>query len=405
MKMKKLALLFVVFILAGFVLGAVNKAGSEEDGFSDIDVLLDVVFTLSRGYIEPVSKIELLTKYWETHSIKGMLEVLEDRYTYYMDKDEFDEFMEVTDAAFGGIGVYLGMEDETLIVVEPMPNTPGERAGLINGDRIVGINGRKTEGMLLEQAVPLIRGEPGTKVILTIERGQNEQFDVEIIRGIVELPSIAWEIKEGNIGYLRIFQFANHTVSEVKDALDEMEEEGIEGLVMDLRFNPGGYLAAAIMIAEYFVAEGPIIHILYRDAEKETLNTEIHATYNYPTTVLVNKGTASGSEILAGALQDTGKGLLVGTETFGKGVIQHIVDLKNGGGLAFTVAEYLTAGEQRIHNKGLKPDYEIDFPEYTDEEWEEMTPETFVDVQLEKALEITTEMVNESKEENLLRTG
>lgn len=408
---KRLIIVFVVFAIAGLVWGVVSGSGNEVTEYENMDGLVEILTIVRNYYYKPVSLIDiknLVTKYFQVGTINGMLEELGDRYTYYMPPEEYEKRWEAITASFGGVGLYLGNEDDDIIIVTPIPDTPAERAGLKSGDRIIAIDGTSTEGMLLtEEAVPMMRGEPGTDVVLTIKRGVGETaevFDVKLTRAIIEVPSIDWGIIEDDIGYLRIYQFANHTTEEVVRAISDLSSKGIKGIVLDLRYNPGGFLQAAYEIANLFISKGPILHVVDREQERVPFIARPGQTVDYPLVVLVNGGSASAAEILAGALQDTGRARLVGTQTYGKGVVQHIVPLRNGAALSVTIAEYLTAGGRHINGVGLSPDVEIDFPKYTEEELEQMTVEDFVDVQLEKALEVIRSEIASSYD-NMLKAG
>lgn len=409
---KRLILVFVVFVIAGFLLGAVSGSGEQAKEYENIDGLVEILMIVRNEFYKPVglsSVKKMVTKYFEIGTINGMLEELGDKYTYYMSPEEYAERWEDITASFGGIGIYLGNEGDDIIVVDPIPNTPAERAGLMSGDRIIAIDGKSTQGMLLtEEAVPMMRGPVGTQVTLGIRRGMGDNanvFDVTLTRAIIEVPSIDWTVMEDDIGYLRIYQFTNHTTEEVRKAVVDLSSKGIKGMVLDLRYNPGGFLQAAYDISNLFISKGPILYIVGRDEQRLPYLAQPLPTVNYPLAVLVNGGSASASEILAGALQDTGKGKLVGTQTYGKGVVQNIVELKDGAALSITIAEYLTASGRHINGVGLSPDVEIDFPEYTEEELEQMTVEDFVDVQLEKALDVVRNEITYSSFGNMPKAG
>lgn len=409
---RRLAMVFVVFIIAGFLLSVVNGSEVEETKFDSVEDMWEVVALVSNNFYKQVSWLnisKMIAKYSSTGSIKTMLEELDDEYTYYMTPEEYEKRWDYLTSSFGGVGIYLGNENDEVIIIEPIPDTPAWYAGLMAGDRVIAVDGVPTKGLLLtEEVIPMMRGPAGTEVVFTIKRGTGDDaqiFDAKLTRAIIEMPSSFWGILEDGIGYLRIYQFTYNTTDEVLRAMSEFASEDVKGVILDLRYNPGGFLQSAYDISCIFISQGPIFHIIGRDLnQKTTYYSQPTTIVDYPLVVLVNTGSASATEILAGALQDTKRATLVGTQTYGKGVVQHIAKLRSGAGLSVTIAEYLTAGDRHINKVGLTPDVVIDFPPYTDEELEQMTEEEFVDVQLERALEIMrNEIMN--KETTLPKAG
>lgn len=312
-------------------------------------------------YVEGESaELDTLTE----SAIVGMMETL-DPYSEYLDFDKLRQLDEETSQEFGGIGVQVEMRDEFLTVVAPLEGSPGERAGLLRGDRIVGVDGDSIEGLGLAESVAELKGKPGTKVAISIERsGNDEHFEVEVIRELIEVDNVHdAKILEEGLGYLRISQFGKRTGEEVEAAIDALLEQGMEALTIDLRNNPGGLLDVAVEVADKFVPKGELI--VYTKGRHEAMNERWYAEsnvtpYSFPLVILVNPGAASASEIVAGALKDSGRAKLVGEKTFGKGSVQRILPLSDSAGIKLTTAKYYTPGGYVIHENGVEPDLVIE---------------------------------------------
>lgn len=381
---KVISIIIVLALVVGasIVLTRHTGAGAnvKDSPFEDLRTVLDVIALIKMEYVDPTSATDLMRAYIEKGTINGMLQtVLNDRYTRYLDPPAFKQMQIDTTGTFAGIGITVGMMDDKVTVIAPIPNTPGHRQGLKSGDHIVKIDDRDTLYMGLDEAVSLMRGKAGTTVTLTIERGKREKqvFEVTITRAVIEVPSItvtkvlaapAWPTAFP-IGYIRLTQFSERTVQELDQALKSLEEQGIEGLVLDLRYNPGGLLTTAIEVSDKFLADGPIVHIVGREERaRQTYSAKEPGTYKpIPLVVLVNEWSASASEIVSGALQDRGAAVLVGVRTFGKGLVQAIIPMKNGSALSLTTARYQTAGGRFIDKQGIEPDITIAWPEPEEE--------------------------------------
>lgn len=296
-------------------------------------------------------------------ALRGMLKDL-DPHSDFMDPKDFKGMQEDTRSEFGGLGVVVGLKDERLTIVAPMEGTPGFRAGLLPGDVLLEIDGRSAEKMSLRDAVDKLRGEPGTPVRLAVGRaGEKEPVKFEIEREVIKVPSVRGaRVLEGDgprIGYVRVTQFSEPTGKEFARALNDLEKQGIEALVLDLRFNPGGLLGSAVEVAGEFLPGGALV--AYTEGRSAAAERRYLAPGKgrkpraYPVAVLVNGSSASGAEIVAGALKDTGRALLVGETTFGKGSVQSVVSLPDGSALRMTTAKYFTPGQQPIHEKGVAP--------------------------------------------------
>ncbi|QIZ70735.1 carboxyl-terminal processing protease CtpC [Oxynema aestuarii] len=300
-------------------------------------------------------------------AIREMLEQLEDPYTRFMDPKEFENMQIDTSGELTGVGIQLAQEEETneLVVIAPIEDTPAFRAGVQARDVIKAIDGKSTEGMDINQAVNLIRGPVGSEVVLTIER-EEETMNFTIRRDRIEIHPVRYSYKDspyGGVGYIRLTQFNANAVAEMRDAIEDLEGQNVVGYILDLRSNPGGLLNASIEIARMWLDRGTIVSTVNRQGEIDRESANGRAIADKPLVVLVDGGSASASEILSGALQDNGRGTIVGTQTFGKGLVQSVRGLGDGSGLAVTIAKYLTPSGRDINHEGIVPDIEVDLSE------------------------------------------
>lgn len=351
--------------LSGFVVGGIyysNKALSSQNqevereiSKSKLDLLEDVLNQVETSYVEKPKKQKLING-----AIDGLLKALDDPYTRHLRKKAFHEFQEQTSGHFGGVGIELGMRDDHLTVVAPIRNTPAERAGVQAGDIITTINDRSTKGMSIQEAVELIRGEPGTKVTLGMQRNGKEQFKVTLVRDEIKVPNVTGKVLDDKrVGYVMIHSFNEETGKDLKAEIDSLKAKGIQGLILDLRNNPGGLLTEAVNVANLFIKSGPIVKVKSRTGQTETYSANATADDKLPLVILVNKGSASASEIVAGAVQDSGRGVIIGERTFGKGSVQQVIQLKDGSALVLTVAKYLTPKGRSLNKRGVNPDIEV----------------------------------------------
>ena len=319
-------------------------------------------------------------------AIKGMMEALGDQHSVYMDPDQYKDANADLKGEYEGIGAWVNLEGEYLTISEPMPGSPAEQAGLRPGDQIIAIDGEDMTGILPEVARRKVLGPKATKLVLTVLRdGEEEPFDVEVTRASISVPSVTSEMLEGNVAYIRLYTFGETTTSELRKALDILLAEDPVGLVLDLRNNGGGYLVTGIEVVSEFIDDGVVLIEEFGDGTRKTYEalrggkaTEI------PMVVLVNKYTASASEIVAGAIQDYGRGKLVGETSFGKGSVQNWIALMDDqGAVRITVARWLTPNGRQIHQLGLTPDVEVALTE------EDTQAE--LDPQLDKAVELLTQ--------------
>jgi len=325
--------------------------------------------------------------------LKGLFASLGDPYSVYMSKDEFSDFMEATMGVFGGIGIYVAAgEDNLITVVSPIEDTPGERAGIKPGDKIIKVDGKEFTADKMDEAVKLMKGEPGTEVVITIRRevnGKTEIFDKTIVREEIRVKSVKAAMMEDGIGYIRITSFDELTYEDFASNLKDLQKKGMKGLVIDLRNNPGGLLDVSAKIADELMGEGTIVYTETKQKEREYLKSD-KKMLGLPLVILVNEGSASASEVLSGAIQDTKVGTIVGTTTFGKGIVQRIKELSDGSGFKITVSEYFTPNGRNIQGIGITPDVVVEIPEGVEVIGVENLKE---DTQLQKAIEIIKDKI------------
>jgi carboxyl-terminal processing protease len=299
---------------------------------------------------------------WEYRAIEGMVKSL-DANSAFMPPHEFREMQEETRGSFGGIGIRIGVEEDQVVIVEPMDGTPASRAGLKQGDRIVKIDGQPTQGLTLQEAVRRMRGPVGSRVVLSIvHRGAVDAEDVAITRAKIELKTVENRLLDGHIGYLKVRGFHETTLQEVEKGLSRLSQQKMEGVILDLRNNPGGLLSQSVKVCYLFVDEGRIVVSTegrLRNQTSRFMSNGGGQYRHYPLIVLINAGSASGSEIVAGALQDLQKATLIGTKSYGKGSVQTIFPLQDGSGLRLTTAHYFTPSGRSIDHIGIVPDIEV----------------------------------------------
>ncbi|MFA5536975.1 MAG: S41 family peptidase [Bacillota bacterium] len=320
----------------------------------------------------------------------GMVDALGDPYSVYMEPKLYENMQKNIKGVYGGVGLLITMgDDHRLIVVSPFKGTPAQRAGIVSGDQILKIDEKDVAELDLEDAAELMQGEPGTSVVLLIYREGEPFKEVTLIREVVEIPTVEGEFLEGQpgIGYVNISNFSEHTGFELGKVLAELGKQPIKGLILDLRSNPGGSLNVAVEVASYFVPKGPVVHIVGKSSN-HTMNTVHPHRLDVPLAVLVNKGSASASEIVAGAIKDTNSGILVGETTFGKGLVQTLFQLSGGAALKLTTAKYLTPNNQDINKVGIIPDVEVKLTPEEEAIALAHAPDTNKDAQLAKAIEL-----------------
>ncbi len=309
-------------------------------------------------------------------AMHGLVESLDDPYSEYMDEKGFARLNEMTDGTFGGIGVVLGQRNKEFVVVSPMEGSPGAKAGIEAGDKILKVNDVDTKGRTLEDVVSTIRGKKGTSVKLLLEHKNGQQFTADIVRDDIKVQSVACRmLPDSKIGYIRIAMFNENTGEEFKKAYEKLEQEGMQATLLDLRHNPGGLLTECVKVSNYIVPKGPVVSITDKKGNTKVYESKLEKV-KYPLAVLIDHGSASASEIVSAAVQDTKAGKLFGVKTYGKGCVQSVFHVTTKTGLKLTTAMYYTPSGRSIHKVGVTPDVEIELPE-----------KATVDVQLNKAEE------------------
>ena len=327
--------------------------------FDEVRTFADIFARVKKDYVEPVEDKALMKS-----AIRGMLSGL-DPHSTYLDADEYKDLHEGTTGEFGGLGIEVGLEDGFVKVIAPIDDTPAERAGVKSGDVIIRLDDKPVKGMSLDEAVNIMRGKAGDPIVLTIVRvGEEKPLKITIIRAIIKVKSVKARVLEPGYYYLRVTQFQSHTAELLRDAIENLRKESpesIKGAVLDLRNNPGGVLSGAVSVSDIFLQEGLIV---YTEGRSSDSASKYHAKpgdmiEGAPMVVLVNGGSASASEIVAGALQDHKRAIIVGEKTFGKGSVQTILPMTNGDAIKLTTARYYTPSGNSIQAKGIKPDIEL----------------------------------------------
>lgn len=354
-----------------------------DDVIAKIDTLMQVV---DYYYLYDYDKQEM-----ENRLYKAVFEALGDPYSVYYTKEEYDTFMESSSGTYCGIGVVVQQNMETGIVtaVRPYTNCPGYEAGIRPEDIILAVDGTQITGMDLNAAVAMIRGEEGTEVTITLQR-EKEIFDVVVTRRQIDVETVTYRMMEDDIGYIQVDEFDEVTAKQFSAALDDLISQGMKGLVVDIRNNPGGLLNIVVEMLDEILPEGTIVSVKDKAGKTDEYTSDANTKLNVPMAVVVNGNSASASEIFAGAVQDYGVGTIVGNTTFGKGIVQTIFSLKDGTGVKITIEDYYTPSGRSIHKLGVTPDVEVELP---DELKVLVNVPEDEDTQLKKAIEIIKEQM------------
>lgn len=367
--MKKNRGWLVLIVFFSIIIGGIlfSRVWAGNDLFRDLEPLIDTYQTIQTQYMEKVKPSKLIEG-----AIKGMIESLEDPHSHWMDPRSYKEWQTEREGEFGGLGIQITIKDNFLTIVSPLEGTPASEAGIEPGDRIIKIEGKSTEGITLIEAARKLRGEPGTQVKITIEReGEKKYLDFNLTRAIIKSPNIKQRILPNDIGYIKIMSFMDENTDEdFKGTLAQLKDRKIEGLILDLRYNSGGLLSQAVEVADEFLDSGVIVSTKGRDSSQ---NEIYHArpggeAVYIPLVVLINGGSASASEIVAGAIKDHNRGILMGVKSFGKGTVQQIFPLANEGAIALTTAKYYTPSGESIEGKGIEPYMKVEAFKPTEEE-------------------------------------
>jgi carboxyl-terminal processing protease len=353
--------LWIVTFLLLFTLtvAPVQTIAANGDQFEALKTFSQVLDLVESNYVKPVTKKELID-----NSIKGMLEEL-DPHSTYLSPEDFKDMQVDTAGKFSGIGIEISMDQGRIIVVSPIEDTPAYKAGLLAGDIILEIDGESTQDMTLMDAVKLIRGEKGTPVtLLILHKDSNKPVEVAIVRGTIPIVNVKTQSLEDGYLYLRLTKFQESSTKNLREAIAEYQKKhALKGIVFDLRNNPGGLLNQAVSVSDTFLQDGTIVYIQGRDPanRKDFFATKSPDDVKVPMVTLINAGSASASEIVAGALQDRKRSLIVGERSFGKGSVQQIIPLSDGSGIKLTTALYYTPSGRSIQAKGIDPDLRIPF--------------------------------------------
>jgi len=355
-KIIAVSLLLVATVALSFGAGcALGSRTSPEQGLDVITQAWNVIF---QDYVD---KERLDADTLAQGAIKGMVEALDDPYTAYLDAEAYELSLRDIEGKIEGIGAHVAVKDEQIIIIAPIADSPADKAGIKPGDIILEIDGRSTSGMSLVEAVLSIQGPKGTAVtLLILHQGETEPKVIEIVRAEIELPSVHFEMRE-DMAYINITQFSERTAEELSPVLETIAQQRASGIILDLRSNPGGLLETVIDVAGFFLKEGVVVEVVDNEGNRTVSSVKPSPiTTDLPLVVLVDGYSASGSEVLVGALQDHGRATIAGTKTYGKGSVDILRQLKDGSGIYLTTARWLTPNGRLIEGKGLAPDYELE---------------------------------------------
>ncbi len=405
---------FIALILAMVVIGASYcfaqvkaQNDSKASSFQYMRKINSVFDFVQQNYVDEIDPVVLYEG-----ALKGMFEALGDPYSVYLDSDYMRDLTDTTEGSFGGVGLTISKPVEStpekpayVEVASPLEDSPGAKAGIRAGDLIVAVEGRPTSELTMNEVLGLLRGEVGTPVTITILRGTNMRFDVRLVRALIEVPTAKYGMIEGTkIGYVRLIEFTPETPIRFQDALDSFEENGYKSLIIDLRDNPGGLINSVVDVADKFIDKGVIVstksRIAIENMEFKASKDKTTARKNIPIVVLINKGSASASELLSGALKDYKMAYLVGENTYGKGSVQQVRQLSDTDGFKLTMARYYTPSDVNIDKIGIPPDLEITNMESLTKEQEDNYVKLVEDRVIEKLVEDNPEMTEKQIAEN-----
>ncbi|TDT63711.1 S41 family peptidase [Fonticella tunisiensis] len=378
-------ILITNLITAGVILyapiaGRRTVSADEYKFLNQFKKMITVKDIVENNYINKVDENKMVEG-----AIKGMVDAVGDPYTVFLNQKEYQDLMTQTTGSYAGIGTYVGDKEGRIVVIAPIEDSPAEKAGIKSGDIILKVNDQDVSAKEMDKAVSLMKGKPGTAVKLTLYREGVGTKEISITRATITMKTVKGEMLKDNIGYIRITQFDENTASSFRNTLNGLKAKGMKGLILDLRDNPGGLLVSSTEIADMILGEGKIVSTVDKSGKEEVIKSDQNKL-DLPLAVLVNGGSASASEILSGAIKDFKAGTLIGTKTFGKGIVQNIIDLHDGSAVKVTMAKYYTPSGASIQGVGITPDIVIDLPEKVKQNPGDIKPED--DTQLQKAIEI-----------------
>ncbi len=403
---------FLLVVSSSMTVFTATVAANQEDDYKNLEIFTDVISLVRSHYVEEIDMEKLIYG-----AIRGMLSTL-DPHSSFLTPEMYEEMQADTHGEFGGLGIEITVKDGELIIVSPIEDTPAYIAGIKPGDKIIKINGQPTRDIGVMEAVRLMRGPKGEAITISIQRlGADQLQDFTIIRDIIKIKSVKSNLLQGRYGYVRIAQFQDRTSSDLKEHLLELRQDNdgrLDGVILDLRNNPGGLLNQAVAVTDLFLDEGLIVYTEGRDVEsKMTFSAQqIGTEPEYPLVVLINGGSASAAEIVAGALQDHGRAIILGEQSFGKGSVQTIIPLGDKSGLRLTTARYFTPSGRSIQARGISPDIVVsailttgqnmpDLPVREEDLEHHFKP--LSEEQPEQQKRTTTELTQEEKQDNQLR--
>ncbi|MBR1859896.1 MAG: S41 family peptidase [Selenomonadaceae bacterium] len=380
--------MFFYIALTAFVSSAVTIAGIcfllelNVGRAANLARLFCAIHFVEDHYVDSVDYTKLIDG-----AIGGMVKSLGDPHSIYLEPRLYNQIKSDTSGSFGGIGVYMGFKDGGVQIISVMPDSPGEKAGLQAGDSIMAVDGTPVSEIQPDEVALKIRGEADTNVDLLIHREGQEDKTYTLTRSVINLKTVAAKMLDDKIGYIRISSFSEKTGEEFKTAMADLEAQNMRGFILDLRENPGGVITSCVEVAQQIVPKGPIVSVIQRDGSKEVYNSELEQT-KYPIVVLMDKNSASASELLAGALQDTNAATIVGTKSYGKGSVQTVMPMFHEDGLKLTIAKYYTPNNRSIDGVGIEPDVVIESNKPLNRSLNFINNDMSDDVQLAKGIEI-----------------
>ncbi len=392
MSKKTIIIVILVAIVSsiGTIVGLCVALNFDAKTAGNILRLVGAMKFIESQYVQEVEENDLVNG-----AISGMVRTLDDPHSIYLDTKLYNQLKTETSGSFGGIGVYMGFKDGGVQVLGVIPESPGEKVGLIAGDSILAVNSQPVSEIELGEVAMKIRGKVGTNVELLIHRDGEEDKTYTITRDIIKVKTVAGKMLDEKIGYVRISHFSEDTGKEFKTSVSELENQGMKGMILDLRQNPGGVITSCVEIAQEIVPAGTIVSVIKRDGEKEVYTSHLQQP-KFPIVVLLDNNSASASELLSGALQDTKAALIVGKTSYGKGSVQSVIPMFHDDGLKLTIAKYYTPNGRSIDGTGIVPDVEVDL-ELPLTMTGELAVDSFEDTQLKTAEELLAKQIDAGK--------